>query len=282
MENNVNTEDEYTVLENIRENYDSFYSAEKKVANFILDNASQMLEKNVSETAELSGVSDATVVRFCQRIGYTGFYQMKLRLSHDLGKNWTKQKINNVSQRDSTREQLISISNNIITIANYIDTKLLKKCASAIDKSDTVFVIGNGYAKIMAYDLIYRLTRMGIRCCGGGYSETDFENLYLGKKNDVAIFISRSGENKKTYKQMLLALKKNMVTIVITDAIKSPMSQLSNFTLTTGIENRARFFINEKSSCLNMMVLVEVLLEHVMQRHSDKSFLDEVIAEDKL
>ena len=73
MSHSINTEDEYTVLENIRRNYDNFYSAEKKVADFILNNPSQMLETNVSETAELSGVSDATVVRFCKRIGYTGF-----------------------------------------------------------------------------------------------------------------------------------------------------------------------------------------------------------------
>ncbi|WP_334105029.1 MurR/RpiR family transcriptional regulator [Muricomes intestini] len=282
MSHSINTEDEYTVLENIRRNYDNFYSAEKKVADFILNNPSQMLETNVSETAELSGVSDATVVRFCKRIGYTGFYQMKLQLSHDLGKDWTIQKENGVLQPDSAQERLISIANIIMTIAKHIDTELLKKCASAIDKSETVFVIGNGYAKIMAYDLIYRLTRMGIRCSGGGYSETDFENLYLGKENDVAIFISRSGEDKKTYKEMQLALKKDMVTIVITDAVKCPMAQLADFSLTTGIEDRARFFINEKSSCLNMMALVEVLLEYVAQRHGDKSYLDEVIAEDRL
>ena len=76
-----------TVFENIRNNYNSLYAAEAKVADFILNNPAQALEANVSETAELSGVSDATVVRFCKRIGYAGFYQMKIQLSHDMGKN---------------------------------------------------------------------------------------------------------------------------------------------------------------------------------------------------
>jgi DNA-binding MurR/RpiR family transcriptional regulator len=280
---NINMSDENTVWENIRNNYESLYAAEAKVADFILNNPGQALEANVSETAELSGVSDATVVRFCKRIGYGGFYQMKLQLSHDMGKNW---QINNQEKEgqnpDSVQERLLSITNIIMTISRHIDTEVMKTCAEAINYASTVFVIGNGYNKIMACDMIYRLTRKGVRCSGGGYSETDYENLYLGQEKDVAIFISRSGEDKKTYNEMLLAKKKKMVVISLTDAVKCPMSQLADYSLTTGIENRARVFIHENSSSLNMMVLSEILLEYVKQRHENKSYLDDVISEERM
>lgn len=283
MSYNVNGEDTLTVWENIKNNYSKLYAAEAKVADFILNNPAQALDANVSETAEMSGVSDATVVRFCKRIGYEGFYQMKLQFSHDMGKNWSMgQERKTRSEQDSVQERLMVITNNIMNISHHIDEEALKKCAAAIDHSETVFVIGNGYAKIIACDIMYRLTRMGVRCGGGGYSETDFETLYLGQENDVAIFISRSGEDKKTYKEMQLAKKKKMITISLTDAIKCPMAQLADYSLTTGIEDRARVFIHGNSSSLNMMVLVEVLLEYVTERHDNKSFLDEVVAEDRL
>lgn len=282
MSYNINMSDEYTVWENIKNNYENLYAAEAKVADFILNNPSQALEANVSETAELSGVSDATVVRFCKRLGYAGFYQMKIQLSHDVGKNWTLNKEKDTQNYDSAQERIMAIANNIATIAKHMDTEVIKSCAKAIDNSSTVFVIGNGYAKIIACDIIYRLTRKGIRCSGGGYSETDFENLYMGQENDVAIFISRSGEDKKTYKEMQLAEKKKMITISLTDAIKCPMAQLADYSLTTGIEDRARVYIHENSSSLNMMILVEVLLEYVTQRHEDKSYLDEVVSSDRL
>ncbi len=48
-----------------------------------MNNPAQALDANVSETAELSGVSDAIVVRFCKRIGYEGFYQMNARKIYD-------------------------------------------------------------------------------------------------------------------------------------------------------------------------------------------------------
>lgn len=282
MAYNINMTDEYTVWENIKNNYESLYAAEAKVADFILNNPGQALEANVSETAELSGVSDATVVRFCKRIGYGGFYQMKIQLSHDMGKNWTMNKEKEPQRYDSAQERILAITNNIATISRHMDTEVMKSCARAIDNSTTVFVIGNGYAKIIACDIIYRLTRKGIRCSGGGYSETDFENLYLGQEKDVAIFISRSGEDKKTYKEMQLAAKKKMITISLTDAVKCPMTQLADYSLTTGIEDRARVFIHENSSSLNMMILVEVLLDYVTQRHEDKSYLDEVVSGDRL
>jgi len=282
MSYNISVTDEFTVWENIKNHYDELYAAEAKVADFILNNPGQAVEANVSETAELSGVSDATVVRFCKRIGYAGFYQMKIQLSHDMGKNMSLNKEKNGQEKSSAQEHLQTIASNLSTIAKHMDAEVLKKCAKAIDASSTVFVIGNGYAKILASDVMYRLTRMGIRCSGGGYAETDFENLYLGQENDVAIFISRSGEDKKTYNEMQLAKKKGMVTISLTDAIKCPMAQEADYALMTGIEDRARVYIHENSSCLNMMVLVEVLLGYVTQRNENKSYLNDVVSEDRL
>lgn len=271
-----------TVFENIQNNYEALYAAEAKVADFILKNPMQALEANVSETAELSGVSDATVVRFCKRIGYAGFYQMKLQLSLDMGKNVNAEQNEQIQKPDSAQERVRSIGKNIELISKHVDTELMKKCAAMINRSNTVFVIGNGYAKIIACDIIYRLTRMGIRCSGGGYAETDFENLYMGQKNDVAIFISRSGEDKKSYNEMKMAQKRGIITISLTDAIKCPMGQIADYSLTTGIENRAKVQIHENSSSLNMMVLTEVLLGYVVERNKNKSYLNDVISEDRL
>lgn len=77
---------EKKVLENIKEQYDCIFSAEKKVADFILQNPQKAVESNVSELARLSGVSDAMVVRMCHHVGYTGYCQFRIALARDLGK----------------------------------------------------------------------------------------------------------------------------------------------------------------------------------------------------
>ena len=272
----------YSVWENIRHHYAELFAAEKKVADFVLNQPEKAIESNVSETAELSGVSDATVIRFCKRIGYVGFYQFKIQLSHDMGKNRTLHEGFEQLKDDSAQKRLLAVSNNVMTIAKHLDTDLLKRCATAIDKSETVFVIGNGYNKIIACDIMYRLTSMGIRCSGGGYSETDMENLYLGKETDVAIFISRSGESRKTYRELQFANEKKMITISLTDAIKCPLAQAATYALFTGMEHRVKVPVHNTSSSLNMMILAEVLLGYVNDRLANKNYLDDVVSEDRM
>jgi DNA-binding MurR/RpiR family transcriptional regulator len=72
-----------TVIDTIQEHYDNIFNAEKKVADFILSNPEKAVNANVSELASFSGVSDATVIRFCKHIGYQGYYQLRINLSRD-------------------------------------------------------------------------------------------------------------------------------------------------------------------------------------------------------
>ena len=75
-----------TVVEMIREKYNQIFMAERKVADFVLETPERAVNANVSELANLSGVSDATVIRFCKRIGFQGHYQFRITLSRDLGR----------------------------------------------------------------------------------------------------------------------------------------------------------------------------------------------------
>ena len=78
---NIQSKEVFTV---IREQYNNIFSAEKKVVDFILQYPQKAVNSNVSELAKLSGVSDATVIRMCHHIGYTGYYQFRITLARDL------------------------------------------------------------------------------------------------------------------------------------------------------------------------------------------------------
>ena len=75
------------VLSVMREQYKKLSLSERKIADFIVKNPYKTVDCNVAELAKLSGVSDATVVRMCHHIGYTGYYQFRITLARDMGKN---------------------------------------------------------------------------------------------------------------------------------------------------------------------------------------------------
>lgn len=52
-----------TLTDILRENYDNMFSAEKKVADYVLQNPFKVANMNISELAASSNVSNATVVR---------------------------------------------------------------------------------------------------------------------------------------------------------------------------------------------------------------------------
>ena len=72
----------------IREKYNQIFMAERKVADFVLENPERAVNANVSELANLSGVSDATVIRFCKRIGFQGTISFALPCREIWGELW--------------------------------------------------------------------------------------------------------------------------------------------------------------------------------------------------
>ena len=47
--------------------------AEKKIADYILQNSNDIISTSISEFAEKCGCGDATVVRFARRLGFDGY-----------------------------------------------------------------------------------------------------------------------------------------------------------------------------------------------------------------
>lgn len=71
-------------IENIRQYYDEMSRAEKRVADYMMDHPEETLGLSIAELAKKSETSDATVIRMCRHIGYSGFAQMKLGLAGGL------------------------------------------------------------------------------------------------------------------------------------------------------------------------------------------------------
>ena len=57
--------------------YDNLKSAERKAADFCLSNPSDVATLTISEVAERSGCSEATLVRLARRLGYTGYPELR-------------------------------------------------------------------------------------------------------------------------------------------------------------------------------------------------------------
>ena len=61
------------ILVPIVEKYSSFTTTELKIADFILNNPQDFLDKTASQLASLTETSPAAIIRFSRKIGFDGY-----------------------------------------------------------------------------------------------------------------------------------------------------------------------------------------------------------------
>ena len=70
-----------TVFMRLREEKSTFRDSEEKAADYILAHSAEVINLPITELAERIGVSEATIVRMCKKIGFHGFQELKINLA---------------------------------------------------------------------------------------------------------------------------------------------------------------------------------------------------------
>ena len=68
----------YNTIESL---YPTLTKTEKIIADYILKEKSKVMYLSLSELANAICVGDASIVRFCRKIGYDGFQNLKLSIA---------------------------------------------------------------------------------------------------------------------------------------------------------------------------------------------------------
>ncbi|MCI8276175.1 MAG: MurR/RpiR family transcriptional regulator [Lachnospiraceae bacterium] len=225
------------VIETIRENYQQMFAAEKKVADYILAHPDEVVSASVSELAELSGVSDATVIRMCKHLGYQGFYQMKINLARDLGQHQLVGYRGDQNNPDTAKEILQGIARNLLNTASRLDMNVVLNSAKLIRECETVHAVAVGNTSPVAIDLGFRLGRLGIRTSSALIPEYFLSNISLGTRRDVIVAVSHSGSSRQVIQALELGKEKGMKSIAITGAARSPVSQIADYTMYVPVED---------------------------------------------
>ena len=75
---------ESNIFEKISSEYYQLTSAEKRVADFVADHQQKTQYMSISELSEEAGVAEATVTRFCKRLGCKGYNAFKLAVANSV------------------------------------------------------------------------------------------------------------------------------------------------------------------------------------------------------
>ncbi|MDO4322348.1 MAG: MurR/RpiR family transcriptional regulator [Lachnospiraceae bacterium] len=257
MKENKNIVDR-EVLEVIRDSYAAIFPAEKKVADLILRKPQEVVNYKVSELARASEVSDATIVRMCHHLGYSGYYQFRIALARDLGKKQFK--VTGIEGSDDiVRKTFEDFAETVLEIGKSFDKETLRSCIDLIKNAGTVHIISVGNTTNLARYMGFRLERLGIKSTYSELPEYYINHINLSDERDIAIAISKSGTSKRVLEAMRLAKEKNLKMIAITANIQSPAAELADYVLPSSAKQEP-LSVYKGYSYLNEFVIIDALL----------------------
>lgn len=179
----------------------NFTAHEKDVADFILKGPDKVLAMSAGELAQASLTSKATVVRLSQKLGLSGYQELKLRLAAEISqKNRLDQLLANEPITDnSTYEDIIKTLPGIYDKA-VTNTRLSlnKNAMNRINQyllhAECIDIYGTGISYILAQSAAFKFSTLGREC--SAYESINSHYLAARKhRKIIAFLISFTGSN---------------------------------------------------------------------------------------
>ena len=152
----------HKVIQVIRSRIDEFTKSQRILAEYMIKFPEKIGYLSIKQLADASGVSVATIVRFCNRLGYNGYielgqevqksiqFELSTHMRYGIGRDTAqKRKVH----KDSTFERIISIEmDSIEQMSNSVKRDDVETCIAWMSQADNVVVIGNmGSASLASY-----------------------------------------------------------------------------------------------------------------------------------
>lgn len=209
--------------------YDSFPKQQKKIADFILTNISEVIYYPVARISQEIGVSNASIVRFAKLLGFEGFPEFREALF--------KYYKDIFSPSERVRQLIRDFDNTEINYKSITEKEIhyLQKSVSAIDDrkflgtvnlicgAKRVHILGTGPNEMLGLHLAFRLRRFRVDVVHHRTGDMRLlEGLLNLDENDIAIAYNfyRTAEDLKVF---ISVMKRNNVPVVLITDIMTPI-----------------------------------------------------------
>jgi len=225
------------ILLKIRGMKDSLTPVEKKIADYILENTSEIPRLSIKTIAARTKTSDASVLRLCKALGYSGYRDFIVSISASLGSRdevHTEQ-YTDIQPGDDIETIISNISLNnrrsIEDTMSIINKEEIRRAVDYLRKSQRIDFYGIGASGLVCMDAQQKFMRINKRCYAftDGHSQLTAATL-LGK-GDVAVMVSNSGSTVEILDALEVAKSNGVTVIAITRYNRSPLAEKADVVL---------------------------------------------------
>lgn len=232
------------VLDRVKSAYASLRPSEQRVADYVLGDPEGCTQCTISELAERVQVSQPTVVRFVQAMGFDGYRSFKYCLLREQSGGAPQRPYFepmgdfDLKPWDCLEELPLKetrMAGGLLEDAlKSLSTQALRRAVRMLATARTIDIYGVENSMTPANDLLTKLTYLGLNC--RMHTDAYLQQIsaaHLGVA-DVAVAISHSGCSMDTVKALKQARKTGAGTIAITSPKEPMLAKYADVCLSTG------------------------------------------------
>lgn len=248
------------IEEVINKYYKNFNATDRSIASYILNNREGVRSMTIRELADACHYSRSTVSRFIQKMGFSGFSEMKYAIK------WQEKETFN---EQSYRKSLITdIQMNIEQLQHWNFQDICKSIAS----SERIFVYGTGNEQKLCANEIKRYFWGLKKYIHIIDDEMDFHVLIEDlTANDLIIIISLSGNTPSMLPYAKRIAAKNIPLMSITDLKSNELAPLTTFRMYAFAHSQKSNFSLEITTFSTFFIMIEALFRSYLDYLEEKN-----------
>lgn len=268
----------------IRQRYPTLAQSDRKLADYLLDNTEHARHLSSQQLAAVVGVSQSSVVKFAQKLGYRGFPALKLALSDALASGSRPVPVHNeILASDPLKrvgEKLLEEKQAAMNASLDVNSEeKLVQAATLLGNARRILLVGIGASGLVAKNLAWKLMKIGVNAVAELDIHALLATVQTMNEEDVLLAISHSGERREINLAADEALRVHANILAITGFTPNALQQRATHCLYTIAEEQATrsAAISSTSAQLLLtdllfMALVQRDLEHAPERirHSEE------------
>ena len=200
--------------------------AEKRVADWVVAHPRQAADATLAEVARECGASEPTVIRFCRRVGLSGFRELTIRLTEALSRpdRYVHRDVNaDDATADAVNKVLDAAISSLLEMRAQLSSMPVDEAAAALLDARQITFIGLGASGHVATDACHKFFRLGTPCNAHTDTPSILQAAAIAGTGDALVIVSHLG-GWPELDRAAAAARENGATVI---ALTNPASRLA-------------------------------------------------------
>lgn len=261
-----------------------FSDIDGRIADYLMERQESLKEDSVRQIAKHLYVAPSSVIRFCQKLGYMGFNELREEYLKELRYLSSHFQSLDPNFPFDKEDRDIAVANKIETLyeeilrdcQSLVEPEVLGRVIDMLDQAPCVYICASGAQLGVSQVFRDKMMKIGkmVHIC----EQTDeaYYQASYSKTDSMFILISYTGETKRVLKVGQKIKERQLPSVAITSYGSNSLSSVCTCSLYAStreklIGNLGTFGIN-----VSVMYLLDVIYAGCFNRNYDKHFADKL------